>query len=132
SPTYRLRKLVRRHRTVAVSAAACLAGVALVGGIAWCSQRATRAEAAASFEDAMRVLDRLMASADAPALRNAASGDAPRESLLRDALAFYDEFLRERPTEPELRAGRCRALLRLSEVHWLLGQLEQAEAAALE
>jgi serine/threonine protein kinase len=137
STVYRLRKYVRRHR-VAVSAfgsAAVVAIVAVVGAQQF--RRSASAEidtatakADARLADAEVAVARLLEAANDPNVREAPQGDAVRESMLRDVLSFYDRFLHERPRDPGLRAKRCRALLGLSHVHWLLGDATRAAESA--
>ncbi|HEX5050724.1 MAG TPA: hypothetical protein VFZ65_03030, partial [Planctomycetota bacterium] len=73
-----------------------------------------------------------LARANDPSLRDAPRGDAARAALLQDALSFYDRFLVDRPSEPELRAGRCKALISISQVHFALGEATRAASVAEE
>ncbi len=137
STTYRLKKFVRRNRT----AVAAVASVALVAagavmfvlqyrGYATAEIDAATTKADASFADAAAAVSRLLERANDPAVREAPQGDAARESMLRDALSFYDRFLVDRPQDPALRAKRCRTLVGLSHVYWLLGDPKHATEAA--
>ncbi|HLQ38548.1 MAG TPA: protein kinase [Planctomycetota bacterium] len=139
SAAYRLRKFVRRHRAAvwATSAAVVAVGIGLGGAYAYGKQADTqvadaRAEAATSQADAMHAVELLLARASDDRLIDAPRSDAPRQALLQDALAFYDKFLRARPADPTLRERRCRTLLKLSKVHWHLGQIGNAESTADE
>jgi serine/threonine protein kinase len=137
STAYRLRKYVRRNRT-AVTAIGSIVLVATCGLVLTLWYRrsadaeihAATAKAEASFADAEAAVARLLELANDPDVREAPQGDAVRESMLRDALSFYDRFLLERPTDPALRAKRCRTLLGLSQVHWLLGGAQRATESA--
>jgi serine/threonine protein kinase len=134
--TYRLRKFVRRHRSAAVAATL----VAVFGGGAvalWAAGRrddvaSAAAVAEARFDEAKRAADRLFERANDPRLRGVSQNDAMRQALVADALAFYDRWLRERPSDPGLRRRRIDALIALSQVHWQLGQVADAERTAEE
>ncbi len=139
STTYRLRKFVRRNRALVatIGGAALILGIGL--GMALHYGRAAGTEvadakkaAAASFADATAVVARLLARATDPQLREAPQSDGARRALLQDALSFYDRFLQDRPTDPGLRAGRCNALLAISQVHLLLGETTHAASGAEE
>ncbi len=126
STTYRLRKFVRRNRSlVAISSAAVVVlGIGLVVALAY--GRAARE----SVADAAAMVARLLVRANDERLVEAPQGDSARQALLQDALAAYDHFLEDRPTDPALREGRCRSLLAISQVHWLLGEPTRAGRAA--
>jgi len=137
SAIYRLRKFVRRNRpwVVAVGAATAVLAIGLAFAIGYGSDARAevadaRQAAAASFADANAVLERLIERANDDRLRAAPQSDATRQALLHDALSFYDRFSSERPTDPQLRVGRCDALLAISQLHYLLGELPRATSAA--
>ncbi len=139
SPTYRLRKFVRRNRTLVVALGAACTLLLAVLAVAMSYGRSARAEiadaqgeAAANLATATEVVDRLLARANDVRTREAPRSDAARQALLQDALSFYEGFARDRPSDPRLRVGRCRALVSLSHVHWLLGEATRAERAADE
>ncbi|MBL8896045.1 MAG: serine/threonine protein kinase [Planctomycetes bacterium] len=129
---YRLRKYVRRHRLPVI--ALCLALLVAAAALAWSSWRtsdAARAEQA-GFGQALSTVEALLARANDDDLRRLPQHEALRSALAQDALAFYDTWLRERAEDPLLRAGRCRALTTLSEVHTVLGQVQAALETAAE
>ncbi len=139
SATYRLRKFVRRNRTVVV--VSCLAIAA--SGVAWAGsfvhsaaadQTTARAEAAAEtrYGEAKVAVDQLLARASDERMRRSAQSDGVRQALVQDALSFYDRWLTERPEDVRLRLSRCRALVALSQVHWQLAQMADAERTASE
>src|SRR5690606_212399 len=103
SAAYRLRKLVRRHRAAALAAA--IAGVLLCAtiAIAVAVLRTTRTAAEEHFAEAKQVVDRLVARANDPRVRNAPQSDRTRQLLLEDARQSYDRFLRRVPTDDRLR-----------------------------
>lgn len=129
---YRLRKYVRRHRSpvIALCLALLVAAAALVWS-SWRTQSAARAERA-GFDQALSTVEALLARANDDQLRRLPQHEALRSALAQDALSFYDTWLRQRAEDPVLRAGRCRALTTLSEVHTILGQVQAALAAAAE
>ena len=137
STAYRLKKLVRRHRAAFVALASGVL-VALGGTAFYVSHRraadaaiaTAQSRAEASFATATEVVERLLERANDPSVREAPDGDATRNALLQDALAFYDRFLLDRPSDPALRAKRCHALLRLTRVQALLGDARGASASA--
>ena len=125
---YRLRKLARRRRGVlsAAAAIAAMAGVAswLVGHY--------RTEASARGKEAESAVASLLARANDKSIIATPESAMVRKALAEDALGFYDRFLRDRPSDLHTREGRARTLWTLSQVHWLLGQFEQAERTARE
>ena len=139
SLTYRLRKLVRRQRAAAIAIGAGL----LIAGASWFAIRhqqtsienerrtaATLAEARA--QQAADAIEQLLARAGDERWRRLPENDELRRAIHQDALAFYELWLRDRPQDPRLRIGRCRALVTLSSVHWQLGQGQPALATATE
>ncbi|MEO6594137.1 MAG: serine/threonine-protein kinase [Planctomycetota bacterium] len=139
SVTYRLRKYVRRNRALVGSLGG--AAVLLFAGllIALSYGKAAQAEvedaktaAAASFADATAAANRLVASANDVHLREAPQGDVARKAVLEAAQALFDRLLRDEPSDTKVRAGRCDALLSISQVHWLLGDTVRAGRAADE
>jgi predicted Ser/Thr protein kinase len=139
SATYRLRKFVRRNRAAvwSLGGAVMLVSIGLFLALAYgraadAAVQQAQQTVANSLADTAAVVDRLLARANDPDLRDAPRGDAARQALLSDALSFYERFLRERPTDPALRVGRCHALLSIAEVHGLLGEMTRAESVAAE
>jgi tetratricopeptide (TPR) repeat protein/predicted Ser/Thr protein kinase len=126
--TYRLRKFVRRHRAPVL----VVAGAALVAAISLGVALARGRSAEAHFATATAAVGQLLARANDATVREAPRGDATRDAMLRDALKLYDGFLQERPDDPALRASRCRTLLGLTHVHWLLGDTQRAIEIAVE
>ncbi|MGE3173779.1 MAG: protein kinase [Planctomycetota bacterium] len=133
STTYRLRKFVRRHSaaTVAIASVLVVTGLGAVGlrlyrGRVGVELGNAAARADANFADATAAVALLVARANHPSVREAPQGDAAREAMLRDAVSFYDRFLRDRPSDSALRAERCRASRGLSHVYWLLGDADRA------
>jgi serine/threonine protein kinase len=125
---YRLRKFTRRHRGGLLAAAAVLL-VAGLGTWAVLGSRATAAERTTAVEAAAA---RLLARARDPNFAAAPQSSGVRMALAQDALALYGSLLADRPVQPALREGRARALWTLSQMHWVIGEYAQAEAAARE
>lgn len=137
STAYRLRKLARRHRAAFLALAS--GALVTIGGVAFfASQRsfanekieAARAQAETTFATATEAVERLLERANDPSVREAPEGDAVRKAMLQDALSFYDRFLLERPTDPQLRRKRCTVLLRLVRIQVLLGDAQRAIVSA--
>lgn len=122
---YRLARFVTRNR------AATLVGALAVlvfgaGALAFLRP----APSAAVPTDAVAAVDALLLRANDESVLRAPQNEGVRRALAADALAFYEKWLRDRPTDPVLRAGRCRALTTLAQVHQVLGQTEAALASA--
>jgi serine/threonine protein kinase len=137
--SYRLKKFVQRHRIAATALAVVAAATILVLFLAQEYRRsfvveidAATARADAGYAAAAGAVAALVERANDPAVRDAPQGDAVRAAMLGDALAFYERFLRDRPGEPALLAERCRALLGMTQVCWLLGDSSRATDFALQ
>jgi serine/threonine protein kinase/tetratricopeptide (TPR) repeat protein len=139
SLTYRLRKLVRRQRAAVLVLAAGL----VLGGAGWLTvywqgvgmateRRDAEARVEAETQQAAAAVEQLLARASDERLRRLPENDELRQALVRDALAFYERWLADKPHDVRLRTGRCRALVSLSSVHWQLGQGEAAVTTAHE
>jgi tetratricopeptide (TPR) repeat protein len=150
-PAGRLARWCRRNPAVAGLAAALL--IAFVGGfagIAWEWQRAedNAVRATNTAEDlkiehkkvveqweraeqhlgkARDLVDRLTALAydisDHPGL------DQTGRKILLEAMAFHEEFLKEKGTDPTVRLGTARSFGRVGDIYHTLQQWEQAEKA---
>jgi tetratricopeptide (TPR) repeat protein/tRNA A-37 threonylcarbamoyl transferase component Bud32 len=131
STGYRLRKLLRKHR-VAVLTAAALVALLVLGVVAstWQAVRATRAEGQARAErDAAEhareradrnsalardaVEDYLSKVTDNPKLKQSDFHQL-RTELLETAMPFFQKLVEQESQDPELRAARGRAYLRLA------------------
>ncbi len=129
---YRLSKYVRRNRGIvwSVGAAVAIAALAAVSAVAYA--KVAHGETRSAEAEATAAVDVLLARVNDDRLKHAPQSDQVREVLLQDALTFYDRFLRDRPSDPKLEVGRCRALLTLSEVYLQLGRLDNARQIADE
>jgi serine/threonine protein kinase/tetratricopeptide (TPR) repeat protein len=125
---HRLRKFARRHRsklsTLAAVSTLVAFGIWLLGGY--------RTEARVRGSEAEAAAKTLLASANARDVIEAPGSEPVRQTLARDALALYDQFLRERPDSASSREGRARTLWTLSQVHWLIGEYARSEVVARE
>ncbi len=125
---YRTRKFVRRNRI----AVAAVAAATVVTAVSWFAYFALSARTEGREMQATLAVERLLARAGDERLRRTSQNDTFRQGLAQDALAFYDLWLRDRPSDRRLRTGRCRALVSLSQVHWQLGQVPDAERTSAE
>jgi tetratricopeptide (TPR) repeat protein len=127
SAAYRLRKFVRRNRT---AVAATVSGVALlllaVLGLTVSYWRITqeqaltvkeRNEAEANFRKARQAVDDQFTLVSESKLFNAPGFQSLRKDLLESALKYYEDFLRQRPGDPELQAEVAAAHLRLYQIY---------------
>ncbi|MBK8097364.1 MAG: serine/threonine protein kinase [Planctomycetes bacterium] len=125
---YRATKAARRHR-----AGLAIAGI-LLGAVA-CAlalQHHYQGKWQARERDAQDAVAALLDRANDITVTDTPNSAPMREALMRDAVAFYDRFLGERPGDERTREARSRTLTSLSQVHWLLGQYPQALARARE
>jgi serine/threonine protein kinase len=130
SRAYRLRKLLRRHRTAAVMSAAVLL-VAAVGGAAIAYFHRTAAlSLAARLEDVAAAVQELHERATDPRMESAA--DEVKREMLQQALALHDRALREHADREDLRYQRLRTINSLAAIHFLLGQYKDGLALADE
>jgi tetratricopeptide (TPR) repeat protein len=128
----RVLKWTRRRPAVAALAAAVLVVTAVgLGLVAWKWREAERQRdrARARFQMARAAVDAFYVQlSENPDLR--ARGLEPlRRRLLESAVGYFQTFAREEADDPEVRAEQGRALLRLGDLHRLLGQNGQAEEA---
>jgi serine/threonine protein kinase len=138
SAAYRLRKFARKNKKLLATAAAFVLLLTAAGAVStWQAIRARQAESRALAAQALAE-DRFELARDAvekylnevtetPELKN--SNLFPlRKKLLETALPFYQRLADQAPGDPEREAARGGALLRLGDIHGLLG--EQAAAIA--
>jgi eukaryotic-like serine/threonine-protein kinase len=127
SAAYRLRKFVRRNRT-AVAAAVAAVGLLVLAvlGLTISNLRITqeqaltkkeRDEAEANFRKARKAVDDQFRLVSQSTLFEAPGFQSLRKDLLESALKYYQDFLRQRPDDPELQAEVAAAYLRLYQIH---------------
>jgi serine/threonine protein kinase/tetratricopeptide (TPR) repeat protein len=144
SAGYRFRKFARRNRGRVTAAAVVL--LALVGGVigtTWQAVRARQAEAAAraewdraeaararadrNFQKARAAVENyLQKVADNPDLKNNPNSHDLRKQLLAAALPFFEEFVREKSDDPQVRFDQGRAYFQLARVRGEMGEHEAA------
>jgi serine/threonine protein kinase/Flp pilus assembly protein TadD len=128
---YRLRKFIRRNRT-AVAAAALVVGLLLVAvfGLTVSNIRITQEKAAAeaNFRKARQAVEDQFTLVSQSTLFDVPGSQYLRKELLESALKYYQEFLRERPDDPELQADVAVAYFRLYEIYQALDSCMSADA----
>jgi serine/threonine protein kinase/tetratricopeptide (TPR) repeat protein len=151
SVTYRLSKVLRRHKPALLTA--LIVAVALVTGTVvstWQAIRANQAEALASrraeaerrahqasdaarqeaethLATARQAVDRLLTRVAEQRLLHVPQMELLRRQLLEDALEFYRGFLTLRRDDPDIRKGTGSAYLRYGTICHLLGRFEEAD-----
>ena len=145
---YRIRKLARRHHGALATASVVL--VALLTGISvatWQAVRATRAEGQAKVNEARALGEQQKARAHlkkareavdqmllrvAGKLANVPHMEQVRRELLGDSLKFYEEFLQQRGSDPEVRFETGLAYIQFGEMQKWLGEDRPAEQAYVQ
>jgi serine/threonine protein kinase/Flp pilus assembly protein TadD len=117
---YRLRKFIRRNRTV-VAAVASVVGLLLLAvlGLAVSNIRIAqeKAVAEANFRKAREAVDEQFTLVSQSKLFDTPGLQALRKDLLESALKYYEEFLRQRPDDPILQVEVAAAYFRLYELY---------------
>jgi serine/threonine-protein kinase len=88
-----------------------------------------RAEAEAHFTKARAAVDELLTRVSESQLLNVPGLQPLRKDLLLSAMAYYEDFVRERADDPTLKAGLATAELQLGIILRELGAAEQSEQA---
>jgi serine/threonine protein kinase/tetratricopeptide (TPR) repeat protein len=133
SVVYRLRKLARRHRLTFFLGTLLVASVAAVLfnywlGLLQVRRERDRAEAALgqaerNFRTARAAVeDYLQKVADNPDLAHRGNFHDLRRQLLAAALPFYEEFVRERSDDPQIRFDQGKAYFQLARVRGEMGE----------
>jgi eukaryotic-like serine/threonine-protein kinase len=86
-----------------------------------------RAEAEANFAKARAAVDELLTRVSESQLLNVPGLQPLRSELLRSALTYYEDFVRQRADDPTLKAGLAAAQLRLAVIQRELGAEAQSE-----
>jgi tetratricopeptide (TPR) repeat protein len=87
------------------------------------SERAER-----NFERACDAVDKLLAEVGQHRLAHLPHLELARRQLLKDALAFYQEFLAERGSDQRVRRETAQAYRRMGGIHLMLGEFKESEA----
>src|SRR5207302_9269100 len=144
SAAYRFRKFARRNKRILATAGVIV--MALVLGTAvstWQAIRATQAEglaqerldtaeeqrqvAEAQHKLARRAVDRMFTLVADKWLSRRAHLEPLQRQVLEEALQFYQEFAKERSSDPAIRLETGNAIRRLSEIQTKLGESANAE-----
>jgi serine/threonine-protein kinase len=86
-----------------------------------------RADAEAQFARARSAVDELLTRVSESQLMNVPGLQPLRRDLLRSALGYYEDFVRQRGHDPSLKAGLAAAQLRLAIIQRELGAEDQSE-----
>jgi tetratricopeptide (TPR) repeat protein len=89
----------------------------------------SRAEAEANFTKARAAVDELLTRVSESQLLDVPGLQPMRRDLLRSALAYYEDFVRERANDPTLKAGLATAELQLGLIQRELGAAVPSEQA---
>jgi tetratricopeptide (TPR) repeat protein len=151
--TYRLRKFARRYKKAMATAAAFMlvlmaATVTSIGLASWALKERSHAEeqkqaadanfkraeanftrAEANFKRALDAVDQMLTRVGEVQLLHVPQMEPVRRELLRDALRFYEEFLKERGESLMVRSEAASAYRRVGQIQVLLGQRDEGEAA---
>jgi tetratricopeptide (TPR) repeat protein len=120
STWYRFRKMARRYRAALTTASLLL--LVLLAGVGISTWEAIRAkakgeEAEANFRKACQAVDDQFTLISQSKLFEAPGFQDLRKELLESALKYYQEFLQQRPDDPELQVQVAAAYLRLYEMY---------------
>jgi serine/threonine-protein kinase len=148
--TVRAGRWTRRHRTwvVGAAAAACVAVVTLsvatvllqrARGVAEQREQEAREqrqqaqeqrdEARSKYQLARDAVDQMLTEVGHKSLRDIPGMDSVRRALLEKALTFYQQFLREKSDDPEVRRATGYAYKRMGTIYELLGKHDEALTA---
>jgi len=130
SHLYRVRKFVRRNRTIvtSVSLVLILAAVGLTTSLVAISRERTAviaasSEANANFQIAREAIDRLMTKVAQESLLNQPKMQTLRRSLLNDALEFYQKLIAQRGDDSDLNKELALAYARVGKILEQQGEL---------
>jgi serine/threonine protein kinase len=134
---YRLRKYARKHKralaTAGVFAALLVAAAGTSIALAsWALRERDRAEARereaeTNLKGALRAADQMLTHVADVKLVNVPQMEPVRRELLRDALRFYQAFLRDKGDSPVIRSEAGMAYRRVGKIQFLLGQRKEAD-----
>jgi tetratricopeptide (TPR) repeat protein len=103
--------------------------VAVVATAAAFSIAGARRTAETNARKARAAVDQMLTEAAEEGLADTPQMDPARRRLLEKALAFYQDFLTEKPTDPALRQELARAHRRVGNISQMLGRTEDAKRA---
>jgi tetratricopeptide (TPR) repeat protein len=131
-PWERAVKWAKRRPTAAALLVVCfVAALALlIGGVVYSVRvGAERDRAEANLEMAMQAVDDMLTEVGEEQLAYEPRMEEKRRRLLTKALALYQEFLKQKHDSPRIRLQTARASQRVADIHRLLGDYREAEAA---
>ena len=131
SARYRLRKFARRHRAALMTAG--LVTLGLMVTTVWVARERIEARrqwhlAEALLGEARQVLDKQRAWLSDPGFSRPETRHQ-REAMLSDLLTRDERFVRLRPDDPSLAAGKAMTLLQIGSIRESIGPVAEAEAA---
>jgi tetratricopeptide (TPR) repeat protein len=139
SAGYRLRKYAWKHKkalaAVGAFAVLLLAATGVSIGLAsWALRERDRARernqaAEANFQRALEAVDQMLTRVAEGPLTRVPQMEPVRRDLLRNALRFYQDFLRERGDGLVVRSEAARAYTRVGRIQFQLGERNEAEEA---
>jgi eukaryotic-like serine/threonine-protein kinase len=127
---YRFRKFARRNRAAIVTAGLVMLALLLGTAIStWQAIRATTAEreAEANLLNAHEAVDQMLTRVSEERLKDVPQAYPIRKGLLEDALKFYEGFLRQQPSDPQLRVKQARVLRSLASLQFRMRRLGDAD-----
>ena len=135
----RLLKWSRRHPAIAaLSAAVVVLTIVGMAGITWQWREATANFRQAQIESharevyfskALEAVDQMLNRVGSELLADQPGTSQIRQGLLNDALAFYDDFLRESGDDPTIQAEIGRVHRRIASIHGMRGDSAKALAS---
>ena len=131
-PAYRSSKFIRRHG-IAVAAGFLFLLVFLTASSALTravmTLRRERAHTKEAFRQARQLLDQTLARITDDRLLSQPAFLPLRQALLQDAQGFYENYLQQQLTDPQLRAGQATAQTSIAKITSLTGSRTDAIAA---
>ena len=132
----RARRWMQRHKplvaaavAVLITAVAVLAASTVVVSRKQAETDEARRLAASNFRKARDAVERMLTRVGGDLLNRSLNDvEQVRRDLLEDALEFQQEFLHQRPTDPQVRHDVARARLRAADIRLWLGKPREAEA----
>ncbi len=119
----------RRGRQLRVALAAAMAILALIAGLAAVEATRRKEQAETYLEKAELAVHTMLTEVGHEALADVPQMEGVRHELLEKARVFYEQFLEEEPTDPDLRLEAAVAHMRIGDVHRSLGRMGGAEHA---
>jgi eukaryotic-like serine/threonine-protein kinase len=146
SAAYWFQKFARRNKIVLTTGTVVLAALILgtlisawqairakqaerQAGVSLAAEKQVRKEAESNLLKARQVVDQYLTLTSESRLLDVPGLQPLRKELLEAALAYYEDFLKQRPTDPELQAELAAAFIRVSQIYTAINSDNQAMAA---